>query len=122
MARAQRPHRGEIWNVRFDPSVGAEIRKLRPAVVCNLDSIGRLPLRIVVPLTDWQTSFGKLPWFVLIPAAEASGLVKDSGADAFQVKSISENRFVSRIGKVTGDQMEEIAYGATNSLAIRSMP
>jgi hypothetical protein len=31
------------------------------------------------------------------------------GADAFQVKSLSENRFVRKIGQVTVDQMEEIA-------------
>jgi mRNA-degrading endonuclease toxin of MazEF toxin-antitoxin module len=36
-------------------------------------------------------------------------LAKDSGADAFQVKSVSENRFVRRIGTVTDDQMDEIA-------------
>ena len=35
MARAPRPQRGEIWTVQFDPSIGAEIRKLRPAVVAN---------------------------------------------------------------------------------------
>jgi len=54
MATAPRPKRGEIWLVRFDPSIGAEIRKLRPAVVLSLDKIGRLPLRIVVPVTDWR--------------------------------------------------------------------
>lgn len=76
MATAPRPQRGEIWSVRFDPSVGAEIRKLRPAVVLNLDSIGRLPLRIVVPLTDWQLTFASLPWFVPIPASAATGAYK----------------------------------------------
>jgi mRNA interferase MazF len=95
--------------VRFDPSVGAEMRKLRPAVVVNVDSVGRLPLRIVVPLTDWQPTFAALPWIVPIPASAATGLVKDSGADAFQVKSVSENRFVQRIGSVTSDQIDEIA-------------
>jgi mRNA interferase MazF len=109
MAKATRPQRGEIWTVQFDPSVGAEMRKLRPAVVANLDSIGRLPLRIVVPPTDWQPMFGQLAWFVAIAASSATGLVKDSGADAFQVKSLSENRFVRRIGNVTTDQRDEIA-------------
>jgi mRNA interferase MazF len=109
MATVQRPQRGEIWTVRFDPSVGAEMRKLRPAVVANLDAIGRLPLRIVVPLTDWQSSFGMLPWFVPIPVSSANGLTKDSGADAFQVKSLSDRRFVSRVGSITDHQMDEIA-------------
>ena len=38
------PLRGEVWNVRFDPSVGAEIKKIRPAVVLSEDAIGKLPL------------------------------------------------------------------------------
>jgi mRNA interferase MazF len=109
MAKAPRPQRGEIWLVQFDPSIGAEMRKLRPAVVVNLDSIGRLPLKIVVPLTDWQANFAALPWFVPVPSSAASGLIKDSGADAFQVKSVSESRFVQRIGILTNEQLDEIA-------------
>ena len=46
MATVPTPKRGEVWLVRFDPSAGAEIRKVRPAVVVNLDAIGRRPLRI----------------------------------------------------------------------------
>ena len=46
------PRRGEVWLVDFNPQVGAEIAKARPAVVLNLDHVGRLPLRIVAPLTD----------------------------------------------------------------------
>jgi mRNA-degrading endonuclease toxin of MazEF toxin-antitoxin module len=47
MATAPAPSRGEIWLVDFDPAVGAEIRKLRPALVISVDTIGRLPLRMV---------------------------------------------------------------------------
>jgi mRNA interferase MazF len=53
MSIARAPKRSEVWLVNFDPSVGAEIRKTRPAVVTNIAGIGRLPLQIVVPLTDW---------------------------------------------------------------------
>src|SRR5271166_1571396 len=95
MATVPTPKRGEVWLVRFDPSAGAEIRKIRPAVVVNLHAIGRLPLRIVVPVTDWKSDFGNLSWFVFLPAASENGLSKDSGADAFQVKSVSETRFFS---------------------------
>ncbi len=55
------PRRGEVWMVRFDPSVGAEIQKLRPAVVVNVPEVGRLPLRIVVPITDWKSTYAALP-------------------------------------------------------------
>ncbi len=109
MAKARLPLRGEIWNVRFNPSVGAEIRKLRPAVVLSIDTVGRLPLRIVVPLTDWQAPFANLPWFVHLPVSPTNGLTKDSGADAFQVKSVSESRFVRCVGLVTNAQLDDIA-------------
>ncbi len=50
------PRRGEIWLVDFQRSVGAEIQKIRPAVVMSVDAMGRLPLRVVVPVTEWKPS------------------------------------------------------------------
>jgi mRNA interferase MazF len=61
MVTVPAPSRGEIWLVNFDPAVGGEIRKLRPALVVSLDSIGRLPLRMVVPITDWKSSYINYP-------------------------------------------------------------
>ena len=109
MVKAPTPNRGEIWLDDFDPAVGAEIQKVRPAVVISLDTIGRLPLRMVVPITDWKPSYAGYPWFVQVPALTANGLVKDSGADCFQTKSISETRFVRQLGSVTTTQLDEIA-------------
>ena len=109
MVKAPPLQRGEIWMVQFGPSVGAEIRKIRPAIVISLDTVGRLPLRILVPLTDWQDAFAKLPWFVYLPMSAPNGLTKDSGADAFQVKSVSESRFVRYVGRVTSAQLDAIA-------------
>jgi len=94
--------------VQFGPSVGAEIRKIRPAIVISLDTVGRLPLRILVPLTDWQDAFAKLPWFVYLPMSAPNGLTKDSGADAFQVKSLSESRFLDKLGELTAAQLDDI--------------
>jgi len=109
MAKAQTPKRGELWLIDFDPAVGAEIRKLRPAVVVSVDTVGRLPLRIVVPVTDWKPVFSNLSWFVFLAASKSNGLKKDSGADAFQVKSLSSDRFVRRIGVVTPQELDHIA-------------
>lgn len=109
MATLPGPQRGEVWRVRFDPSVGAEIQKDRPAVVMNVPGVGRLPLRIVVPLTDWKAQFAQFSWFVFVPVTKDNGLAKDSGADAFQVKSVAESRFLVRLGEVTLVQLDEIA-------------
>ena len=109
MATAPAPNRGEIWLVDFDPAVGAEIRKIRPAVVISLDTVGRLPLRMVVPVTDWKPQYSTYPWFVELPATTQNGLAKASGADAFQTKSISVDRFVQSLGEITSAQLDELA-------------
>ncbi len=101
--------RGEIWEVQFRPAVGAEIQKTRPAVVMNVPEVGRLPLCIVVPITEWSSVFAQFSWFVHLPPSNDNGLTKESGADAFQVKSVSENRLVRKLGRVTEPQVEEIA-------------
>jgi mRNA interferase MazF len=111
MARVPAPRRGEIWLVDFDPAIGAEIRKIRPAVVISTDTVGRLPLRMVVPITDWRQVYASFPWFVGLPASPSNGLAKDSGADCFQTKSLSEARFVRRLGRVSALQLSEIAAG-----------
>ncbi len=103
------PSRGEIWLVDFDPAVGAEIQKLRPALVVSVDSVGRLPLRIVVPITDWKPHYATFPWFVLIQANATNGLSKDSGADAFQTKSVSLDRFSKRLGEVAPAEVDLVA-------------
>lgn len=74
-----------------------------------MDSVGRLPLRMVVPITDRKPAYASLPWFVELPASASNGLIKDSGADCFQTKSISETRLVQILGEATANELDEIA-------------
>ena len=113
------PRRGEVWQVDFDPSVGAEMRKLRTAVVISVDAVGRLPLRIVVPITGWRQEYSDYPWFVHLPPTAANGLTKESGADAFQVKSVSEGRFKKRLGSLPDDLLDEIAAAIALCVGLR---
>jgi mRNA interferase MazF len=101
--------RGEIWQTRFVPNVGAKISKDRPAVVINTATAGRLPLSIVVPITDWKDNYEKYFWFVRLNPAAANGLSKSSGADAFQVKSVSDERLIQKLGILTDPQLQEVA-------------
>ena len=103
------PRRGEIWLVSFDLSVGAEIQKNRPAIVMSVDRMARLPLRVVVPLTDWKPQYVQYPWFVRIRPDPNNSLTKDSGADAFQVKSVSEARFRRCLGTLNAEVLDAIA-------------
>ncbi len=109
MSTAPTPNRGEIWLIDFGTGVGAEIRKLRPAVVVSLNAIGRLPLRMVVPITDWKPPYASFPWMVELPADEVTGLIKRSAADAFQTKSVSLERCIRRIGRLTPARIVAVA-------------
>ncbi|MEW6506937.1 MAG: type II toxin-antitoxin system PemK/MazF family toxin [Bacteroidota bacterium] len=106
-------NQGDIWLINLDPTIGAEIRKTRPAVIVNDDSLGRLPLKIIVPITDWKDRYSVAHWMVRITPDNQNNLTKISAADCFQVRSISEQRFVKSIGKVDDVIIEQIK----NSLA-----
>jgi mRNA interferase MazF len=101
--------RGDIWTVRFDPSEGDEIRKIRPAIVMSIKQAGRLELHIVVPITEWQPQFSKYFWMILLLPTSTNGLSKESAADAFQIKSVSANRFQTKLGVVTPGEIDRIA-------------
>ena len=98
---------GEIVLVPF-PFTDQTATKKRPAVVVSLDTMGRLPLRIIVPVTDWKPQDAHYPWFVELAASATNGLIKNSGADAFQPKSVSQARFVRLLGQVTGAELDAI--------------
>ena len=100
--------RGEVWLINLDPALGAEIRKTRPAVIVNDDAIGILPLRVIVPLTDWKERYAMAPWLVRVEPDQHNGLDKTSAADAFQIRSVSQARFVRRLGRVSAESLEEI--------------
>jgi mRNA interferase MazF len=91
---------GEIWQINLDPTVGAEIQKIRPSIIVSDDSIGKLPLKIIVPLSDWKDHYSKVPWMVRVPPDQTNQLIKISVADCFQVRSISEERFIRKVGEV----------------------
>ncbi len=104
------PKQGEVWLVDFDPSVGSEMKKRRPAIVISDNSVGKLPLRIVVPVTDWKDRYGSSPWFTELKNTQNNGLSKTSGADGFSIKSVSLQRFSKKPGAITADELQDIHY------------
>lgn len=108
MSTSEQPKRGEIWDIDLNPTKGQEINKTRPAVVISSDGIGKLRLKIVVPITEWQPSFDGNLWHVPLQPSAVNGLSKNSAADALQVRSLSLERFVKRRGRATKQELEEI--------------
>ncbi|MFO8036081.1 MAG: type II toxin-antitoxin system PemK/MazF family toxin [Anaerolineales bacterium] len=110
--------RGEVWLVNLDPTVGEEIKKSRPCVIVSRDALAKLPLKIVVPLTKWKPPFEQAPWHVYVEASKENGLSKTSSADTFQVRAISEERLVERLGELSSQVMESINEGLILSLGL----
>ena len=92
---------GEIWMIDLNPTRGDEIQKIRPAVIVNDDLVGTLALKIIVPVTDWKGHYAKVDWMARLEPNRENGLLKTSAADAFQIRSVSQTRFVRRLGNVS---------------------
>jgi len=102
------PRRGEIWRVGFDPTVGSELKKTRPAVVISSDAVGKLPVRLVAPFTGWQEYFEGNLWHVQVSPTQQNGLEKESAADALQVRSVDTSRFTEKLGRMHPPRLEEV--------------
>lgn len=111
--------RGEIWLVNLDPTVGAEIRKTRPCVIMNDDAVGVLPLKIIAPITDLKDRYLKVPWMVAIHPDSSNNLQKPSSLDLFQVRCLSEERLVRKLGEINAIQLDKAREALKTVFGIR---
>lgn len=112
--------RGDVWLINLDPTVGAEIQKTRPAIIVNDDAVGILPLKVIVPVTEWKGRYAVAPWMVRLEPDAENGLEKPSAADAFQVRSVAQERFVQQLGRLSDTAMQEITRALAVVLSIES--
>lgn len=99
---------GDIYWVNLEPTIGDEIRKRRPVVVLNGGHDKHLRLAIVVPLTGWTPHWDKNPFFVSLEPDSINRLQKKSSVDCFQIRAISHDRFMEKIGIITENEMNFI--------------
>lgn len=83
----------------------------RPVVVVSSPAFDVALLRIIVPLTTWRPEFADRINKLRIPVDDRNGLDAESAADFLQVRSVSTERFIERIGALDADQVEEIVAG-----------
>lgn len=105
------PQRGEIWLVNLDPTRGQEIQKTRPIVVISSDIFSTIPIRIIVPITSWQEKFNDRPFMIKIPATPDNKLDRDSAGNVLQIRSLSTERFIKKIGIISQEISEELLLG-----------
>lgn len=115
--REPRLGRGAVIRVRFDPSVGREIRKTRPAVVVSNDAACRFDAVVqVVPVT-------RLPDRELRPyesrvESPESGLARPSRAVANQIRTISKRRIGGVLGRLSEGEAEALDRALRIQLAL----
>ena len=99
---------GDIVWVNLDPSVGDEIKKKRPVVILNNGHEKHLRLAIVVPVTNWSEIWDNNPFFVSLDPSKQNGLKKKSAVDCLQVRAVSHQRVLDRLGTVTPSELTQI--------------
>ena len=99
--------KGTVVEVEFDPQVGAEIKKTRPAVVISDTQLNnKLPVVTVVPLRGSLEL--ALPFMHIVDFDVKNGLTKDSFADVSQIKSIDKKRITRVLGRVSDNDLAEV--------------
>jgi len=109
---------GEIWLINLDPTIGAEINKTRPAVIINDNQLGILPLKVIVPITDWKDHYKVAPWMIAIEPSAKNGLLKKSAMDCFQIRSVSKTRLIKKIGQVNSADILHIQEGVAKVVGL----
>ena len=100
------PRRGEVWLVNFDPTVGSEIQKTRPALIIQND-IGNLASSITIVAAITSTQKGPYPFQVHRPIGEG-GLEQESIVTLNHLRSIDRQRLIRRFGAVSQGVMRKV--------------
>ena len=98
------PKRGEVWWIDFDPSIGTESAKTRPAIIVSNDTSNEFLERVqVVPLTSNVAKIYPSETVVTLRG-------KKNKAAADQIATVSKMRIKEKIGRLTNDELANVEF------------
>jgi mRNA interferase MazF len=111
------PKRGEVYLVNFDPTVGAEIQKTRPALILQNDIANRHSAITMVAAITSKFDATLYPTEVLIRPPEG-GLTTESVVLLNQVRSVDKRRLAKRLGSLTPATLQQVERALLLSFGI----
>ena len=106
--------RGEVWWVEFDPSVGSEVRKTRPAVIVSNDAANRNLSRVVV--VPFTSSVERVyPGEAVVTVGQ-----QQSKAMADQIMAADKSRLKEQLGALSKTDLGAVEDAIKIHLGLRS--
>jgi mRNA interferase MazF len=103
-------NRGDVWWVNFEPSIGGEIRKKRPAIIVSNNAANKFLNRVqVIPITSNTDRLFPSEAFVTVAG-------KKGKAMADQLATVSKQRLSKPIGSVSDDEMNMVVEAIKTQL------
>ena len=103
-------NRGDVWWVNFEPSIGGEIRKKRPAIIISNNASNKFLNRVqVIPITSNTDRLFPSEAYVTVAGKKGKSM-------ADQVATVSKQRLSKCIGSVSDDEMKMVVEAIKTQL------